>query len=222
MCAADDIGEPALYVSSDGGETYPMRVSSASAVVPSSSFSGDMLDIRHAVSEDDNVVPVPKLRIPRPDDLCSVELVRWFDSDIKRKTGAPFALGWKNSRANVMCGKSEKESVTLWARDGLARAPAPRWVKHRYEVTEKSVRDKEEKRSKKSKIGFLKRNQKYTLPIAIFMIIALAHGIYLGITEEEASHAHNEDVRRERLVAQQVTQAQIASRAGRAKRKGKK
>lgn len=202
---ADELGshaEPLLVTIDDGNTWHPLE--NEMYLRRDDAVQGP-LPVRVARSPSE----APLLALPA---LCRVSLVAWHDGSYWPETASiPFAVGWTSADTIESCeaanvDTTEQEALVdanttiIFKIDRLVSPLMPRWIRGRHTFSEDDALREEEKKAKEEKAKSRGRWRRYGFPVAILAIIALAHGIYLGITaveEEEKERRRVEGARQE-------------------------
>lgn len=204
-----------LRISADAGATWPVEnLSHAAGTVSLPVPSQNQRLPLHARTADARArtnLPAPDSQ--NPEHCRAIAVVQWRDTE----GGQPFGLGWKLGRGGVACADaSTGRQVVVETVDSFVDEIRPRWSSFRYSQTVEDLAETERKlAATRDKRPWWRQPNNFALGLAIFAIVALGHGIYLGATavaEDEAA----EQRRREEQLSQLRTLAKAAP-AGRIK-----
>lgn len=234
--AASSSGAAAsVEISSDNGGTWhelaPAGSRSATTEIPLASKVDGVLSAR----TQDRSTSIPSSVVVNSRSGCkSVTLIRW----VAEAGDAPFALGWKRSPTEAGRHCNEDSPLKVRTVETVVNTVKPRWSGYirtfsvedaqRAEQLAADGRGTSGKSGDSALMGLLIRWNKILLPLALFAIIALANGIYLGITAVEEEEAAELRAREERLLRRVTGQPEprprvtvAAPRPSKKKRKGK-
>jgi hypothetical protein len=179
----------ALQLSSDGGRTWPSTATAtAPAALPAPSAAAAALPLHARAAHRAHA------RAPRA--ACAPAAVAWVDA-----AGAPpFALGWRPAGPHAACGEGGRVRVV----ESVVPALRPRWAPFRRVEGAADAADAAGKAAAERPASSWARWRRQVggwqgaaLPLALFAIVALGHGIYLGIAAVEADEAAELCVREE-------------------------
>lgn len=178
---------------------------------------------------------IPSTVAINPRNGCkSVTLIRW----VTAAGAAPFALGWTRSPSPTMRQCEEDSPLEVRTVETLVKSVRPRWAGYVRSFSVEDAQRAEQAAADASRalgksgdsglMAWLVKWNKIMLPLAVFAIVALANGIYLGITAVEEEEAAELRAREERLLRRITGQREpppkvtiAAPRPSKKKRNGK-
>lgn len=232
--AASSTAPSRVEVSSDNGGTWHDLAStdalSVSVELPPPSPAGGVFSARAPGV----FISLPSAVATSENSCVSVTLRRW----VTVVGGVPFALGWTRSPSVARRRCSKESPVEVRTVEADVKAVKPRWAAYVRRFSVEDAREAEElaaaggsgasSKSSTGLRGWWARWNKMLLPFALFAVVALAHGIYLGVTAIEEDEAADIRAREERLLRRVTGQPEprpaapvAAPRPSKKKRKGK-
>lgn len=212
-----------IQLSTDNGVTWhaPAATSGISTTKLPAPLPGGTLSARAPSA----LASAPVAAATGPNGCAAATLVRWSSA-----AGAPpFALGWARSPAVARRVCAAGVPVEVRVADVVVPSLKPRWAGHlrRFTAEDKIALEEAAAAGGGLAVGenasWWARHNKWLLPVALLAIVALGHGIYLGITAMEEDEAAELRLREERLLrrinGKQGTSAKVAASAPRPSRK---